>query len=372
MKLGVVFSYGISLKIWHEQGIAAREIAPYLELVKRNSKLSLVFFTYDLKAEINNFIIPGIEIVPMGQSFFLCPKILRIFYSLFLPFIFYRQMASCCILKSNQIWGSWVAVIGHFLARNKLWIRVGYEHYSNHLERRSGFFKRVASFLVSFIAYQRADLITVTTEEIKEFVAKVFFISSTKIRAHGNYINTDIFKPLNILKKKRVLYVGRLNFHKNIKNLMLACGDLNLPLTIVGQGEHKTELYDLSQKLNLDVHFIAAIENSKLPEFYSEHFIFCLPSLFEGNPKVLLEAMSCGAIVLGTKVKGIRDIIKNNENGLLCDTDWESIKKGLDFLINNQELAELWGLNARKKILKVHSFDSFINFEMENISRLQE
>lgn len=365
----MVFSYGVALRIWSEQGILQRELAPYLLLKERKKNLEIVFFTYETAVE-KQYLPAEIELVAMGKYWERLPRVFKALYSLLLPIIYYKKFSQCHVLKTNQIWGSWLALMASFLTRNKLWVRAGYEHYTNHLLRNSVWYKKFISFLVSLFAYQNADLITVTTKEMADFISQRFLISGKIISVHGNYIDTEIFKPITSVKSRRVLFVGRLNIHKNIEMLMHACSDLKLGLTLVGHGEYQSQLQKLQEELNSDVRFISSIPNHQLPQVYSEHFIFCLPSLFEGNPKVILEAMSCASAVIGNNVRGIKELIENNVDGLLFESDLESLKSALSLLSQDEILRSQLGLMARKKIIDSYSLQSFIKFEEDNLSIL--
>ena len=59
------------------------------------------------------------------------------------------------------------------------------------------------------------------------------------------------------------------------------------------------------------------LPNDKLARIYNQYRYFILPSYFEGMPKTLIEAMACGCFCIGTNVKGINEVIKDNINGYL-------------------------------------------------------
>ncbi|GAF93140.1 unnamed protein product, partial [marine sediment metagenome] len=105
--------------------------------------------------------------------------------------------------------------------------------------------------------------------------------------------------------------------------------------------------------------------NQKLPEELNKSNLFILPSLYEGCPKVLLEAMSCGLPCIGTNVAGIKEIIKHKKNGYLCRTDATSIKKVILNVLNNKELKERLSKNARKTITEHFSLESILKEEVK-------
>ena len=71
-------------------------------------------------------------------------------------------------------------------------------------------------------------------------------------------------------------------------------------------------------------------------------------SLFEGHPKALIEAMSCGLPVIGSNVPGIQDIIGHKKNGYLCETSVESIQSAIQFVLSNDTLKTNIAKNARQ------------------------
>ncbi|MCU0596544.1 MAG: glycosyltransferase, partial [Desulfobacterota bacterium] len=130
---------------------------------------------------------------------------------------------------------------------------------------------------------------------------------------------------------KIILYAGRLIDVKGVEYLIQAFPAVlekqsHAKLLIVGSGPRKGDLMSLSEKLHLQekVLFQDAVSQEELVGYYSMADVFVLPSVMtdegetEGLGVVLLEAMACGVPVIGTKVGGIPDIIKDGETGLLA------------------------------------------------------
>ena len=111
---------------------------------------------------------------------------------------------------------------------------------------------------------------------------------------------------------------------------------------------------------NLDVSLIGKVPNSDLPAHYNKNSIFIICSKQEGNPKALLEAMSCEMAVIGTDVLGIRQIINNNYNGLLVQPNSIDLKNAIIKLFNNIDLQIKLGRNARNTIIKNNSLDNYL------------
>ena len=106
---------------------------------------------------------------------------------------------------------------------------------------------------------------------------------------------------------------------------------------------------------------------SNMNEVYSKASIVCLPSHYEGLPKVLLEGASCSRPLVAFNIPGCRDIIKDGINGFLVDFgDCNSLEKKIIKLINNKELCEKMGKEGRK-IVEANFSSSLINSQTFSI-----
>src|SRR3546814_21078926 len=85
--------------------------------------------------------------------------------------------------------------------------------------------------------------------------------------------------------------------------------------------------------------------------------IFVLPSSYEGHPKTLLEAMACGAAVIGTDVPGIREVIEDGRTGLLCAPTAAALREAIERLLSDEPLRRRMGGNARQQIEMPASLD---------------
>jgi glycosyltransferase involved in cell wall biosynthesis len=184
-------------------------------------------------------------------------------------------------------------------------------------------------------------------------------------------VDIDIFKPIphgDFLwrgsKKdcgKVILYVGRLIDVKGVEYLVRAFPGVwkrnrDAELLIIGNGPKKKELKNLADKLEIGhrVHFIGGVPHQELPRYYSLASVFVLPSVVteagekEGLGVVLLEAMACGTPVIGTRVGGIPDTIRDGETGLLVkEKDPEDLASKINRVLMDEDLRR--GLVKRGK-----------------------
>jgi len=262
--------------------------------------------------------------------------------------------------------GTWTAILAKMLYQKKLVVRQGYQ-LSSFLKKQGTNFIRLFVWLLELISYHIADRVIVTSKSDKEYIVKKYRLSKHKIIVIPNYVNTEHFKPFSIEKdSKRIIFVGRLVSQKNLFSLIDAVKGLDVELVIIGNGPLKGKLKEKVVKENISsVKFLGVIPNEKLPFELNRSSLFILPSLYEGNPKALLEAMACGLPVIGTDVEGIKGIIKHKKNGFLCNINAESIRKAIITLMCDQELIKKISLNARKYVKENFSLEKSVKTELK-------
>jgi len=358
--MALFFTRGISLRTWDKIGNLNREIKIYNELAGYFNKI--YFFTYGNKDDLDyqKFLARNIKIFPKKWNL---PSSI---YSLLMPLAYRKELREANILKTNQMDGAISAVLAKWLYRKKLVIRCGYEWLSFLEKKRKVFLKRKAAYFLEKICYGNADKIILTSEKDKKFLEKRFRILPKKIKVIPNYIDVDLFKPQSLKKgKNRVVFVGRLSEQKNLFNLLEAINNLDVEFLIFGQGELKEKLREKAKKIKkARIKFRENIPNYQLPKELDKSEIFVLPSFYEGCPKALLEAMSCGLSCVGTNVEGIREIIKHKENGYLCETDINSIRKAILKVLDDKKLRIKMGQNARETILSGFSLNKILEKEL--------
>lgn len=372
MNLVLFFSYGASLQYWQETGLFEREILLYKKLEDKG--VHITFLTY---GDENDFkfsdrlgsiqVLPVYSVTPRPKN-----NIAALLHSLLLPWIFRKNLAEADLYKTNQMSGSWVALIAKLIHRKKLILRCGYELYRFVCHQGVSAVKRRAVYLLETAAYRLADKIILTAEDQKHYVIKTFAISEQSISVVSNFIETSFFKPTDNRdrNKSRLLFVGRLSMQKNLLNLIDALKGTALELDVVGNGELKKTIADYANTQQVSVNFLGKVSNRNLPDLINQYEIFVLPSFYEGNPKAILEAMSCGLAVVGTKVLGIQNIIKHDVNGLLCETSPNSLKSAIQRLAADEALRKKLGCKAREYVLQHCELDSIADREYRHYLEL--
>ena len=176
-----------------------------------------------------------------------------------------------------------------------------------------------------------------------------------------------------------ILCVGRLIPVKCQVLLVQACAILrdrgqDFSLTFVGAGPDQLRLEQTISRLALSRQVVMAgsLTQQGVLEQLSRADIFVLPSLNEGIPVVLMEAMACGVPCISTPINGIPELIAHNVTGLLATQgDLDALVHQLERLMTDAELRQQLALAARQKILSdfdihknvltlSHIFQSFV------------
>ena len=127
-----------------------------------------------------------------------------------------------------------------------------------------------------------------------------------------------------------------------------------------------------SKKLKVKANFLGRFMNNELANIYNQYLVYVLCSKYEGNPKSLLEAMSCGLIVIGTDVPGINNIITSGKNGFLVPESPEHLRDQINKVMSNIDKNIFLGLSARKQIIQKNSLENSIAKEVEIYLSLQK
>lgn len=361
------FTFGMNLRRWDEAGILDREVCFYKKLVEHG--VDVTFFTYGDESERGYADrLPGIKIIP-AWSKGPTPKgrLATLAASLAIPWIWKHELAQHQILKTNQMWGAWIPLLAQYLTSRPVLLRCGYEAYKNVTKGQAPALMRFATYWLSRWAYGSADKVAFTYHGAANFAGTIFGPSPDKVVIQPNYVDIERFSPCSqdMRHPERALFVGRVEKEKNLSCLIKAMSKIGLGLDIVGAGSLVAPLKALAKSLGVDVRFLGIVPYGELSKIMVQYPVLVLPSCYENHPKVLLEAMSCGMAVVGTDVDGIREMIDNGENGLLCEPSAENLANCIERIMQDKKLRERLGSAARSFVVKNFSLHSIVKKEIE-------
>jgi glycosyltransferase involved in cell wall biosynthesis len=242
------------------------------------------------------------------------------------------------------------------------------------------FFKKFYDHFIGKPLFKKADRILCPSTTQSQEILKVSKSESIerKIMFQENCIRVDDYKNIivnqgllrkyNLNNEVKLLTIARIVPRKGLKYLVLAMDKVvreydfkNIKLMIIGPdcGELRNIKF-LIKNLGLEnyIIIIGSVQYKQIKDFLSICDIFVLPSLYEGSPLALLEAMAAAKAVIFSNLTCARKVIINGKNGLLVKSaDPNSLAEAIITLSRNKNLCEHLGLKAKKT---VRAFDSSV------------
>lgn len=135
-----------------------------------------------------------------------------------------------------------------------------------------------------------------------------------------NFVDTKLFKPMNIKKEYDICFAGAMDLHKRPQLAIKAAAKANLSLLILGSGVIKDEVNALGkQLLGNRFKLITHIKHMEMPQYYNKCSVFTLPTQEEPFGLVFLEAMACNIPVVANDYPTTKWILQ--DAGICCDCD---------------------------------------------------
>ena len=171
-----------------------------------------------------------------------------------------------------------------------------------------------------------------------------------------------IHRALKEHRTRNILAVGRLCAQKQFDHLIIAFAKISPSfadwrVTILGDGEYRSELLALIQRLGMNDKVMLVAATDDILSYYSEADIFCTTSKWEGFPNALVEAMAMGIPSIGYETcEGVNHLIDNGINGRLVQSDPRHLKlaDSLEYLMKNGNLRHRLGMAAATSVEQYH------------------
>jgi glycosyltransferase involved in cell wall biosynthesis len=211
-----------------------------------------------------------------------------------------------------------------------------------------------------------AAAVVANSEGLRAMSAKADPVPVTVIH---NGVDTDTFLPGSGAKRPECnfAFVGRLNTQKNVLLLLSAAEqlkrDVAIPfhLTIVGDGPLAAELRAEAESRGLSavVDWRPWIARASMPSCLASMDCLVNPSLYEGLPNSVLEAMACGLPVIASDVVGNADLVAHERTGLLFQGGNKlALADAMRRVLEDRETASAWGRAGRAIAEKEYSWSA--------------
>ncbi len=208
-------------------------------------------------------------------------------------------------------------------------------------------FESYLYFLLPF--YKQVDIFLFQSEFTRDLFIKYGFDSKKTHIIENPYSCANTQAKYE--GKNYVLYFGRISREKGILTLINAMKSLpGIELKVIGDGpeyEHYTKY--IKENSILNVSFLGPKWNKELEPFIKDCEFVIIPSeWYEPSPYVALQSFSFGKPVIASNIGGLKDMVIQNENGLLFKAgDVRSLSVTIENLFKDKSLIQKMGINAR-------------------------
>ena len=224
---------------------------------------------------------------------------------------------------------------------------------------------------IKFLMMRWANIIVPNSYSQEKFIQNNFQKLANKVHTITNFVDTDFFVPSNFAISDicKIISVGRVSEQKNTLFFLQALNCLKkegLSFHVDWYGYSIPHYWRLCEEYIQENNLSDVISfhkpSNNIVNKYQECDVFILPSIYEGFPNVVCEAMCCGKPILCGDICDNSLIVKNGINGYLFDpfSVDDMINKIRTFITLSSERKKTMGIESRKLSLEKFSSDLFI------------
>jgi len=370
MKIILFFTYGISLLNWKNTGLLNREIKFYEKLYEKYG-VSTIFVTFgdsaDLKILKNKdfiTVVPLYTLIKYDKN-----KYIRILRSFMASSKLSTIVNDTKIIKTNQLLGSWLAVIVKIRYKKSLIVRTGYDLITFSKKNKKALYKIYFYKCLTKLALKYSDIYLVSSKTDMDYLSKFSPKYAHKLKIRPNWIEANDYREFSLRNNNTIISVGRLEKQKNYEYLISKLKKSKLEIDIYGEGSQKNNLIKLARENHIKLNIYDPIPNELLLKKLKNYKIFVSSSNFEGNPKAILEAMGAGCVVVAKNNANIKEIIQNNINGILFE-DRNDLSKLINEIMNNEQKWNKLSKKSIKSVKENNLLENVISEEYSDFNKL--
>jgi glycosyltransferase involved in cell wall biosynthesis len=234
---------------------------------------------------------------------------------------------------------------------------------------------------------QKVDAFVAISEEIKEGLLRDR-VEEARIWRIPNFVDLRQYRRAELSEKLQlrrrlklpdgilVIYSGRFVQRKGIKYLLEAWVEVQREfpqarLLLLGDGQTHEDMKRYAERLGISKSVLFLGHVSNVQEYFCGADLFVLPSLQEGLPNALLEAMAVGLPVVATCIGGVEDVVENEKNGLLVPpADSRALAEAIKRLISDKDFAKELAHNGYLTVKERFSLDRIVKEYVSLYERL--
>jgi glycogen(starch) synthase len=194
---------------------------------------------------------------------------------------------------------------------------------------------------------RRADHLICITDAVARETETAYAVPRDRMTVVHNGVDVDAFREAASSREKTreglglegtvIAYVGRLEPHKGVADLVEAAAGLDAELLLVGDGSDRALLEERARGLGVKATFTGFVDHGEVPRHYAAADIVCHPSLYEPLGNVVLEAMASGRPIVAARSGGLGEVFEPGTGTLVEPGDVEGIREALRRLVDDEE-----------------------------------
>ena len=269
--------------------------------------------------------------------------IIAFLYRAYIPSRFLGFLLGIPNISSVRDLGDWMNTIQKLL--EKATASLSYVIYSCS--------KEVTEFLVRDIGIKRKNIATIPNGiDVESFSVKIN--RGKKIKELGLNANSKIVGTVSRL------YEPTKGINILLEAFRIIQDSVDSELLIIGGGKDEKSLKEKSEKMKINVSFLGA--RSDIGEILQVLDIFVLPSLSEGFPVVILEAMASGLPIIATSIGGIPEAVENGQTGFIVEPgNANELATNIISLLKNDKKRKQFGEAGLKRVKEKFSIEETVD-----------
>lgn len=227
--------------------------------------------------------------------------------------------------------------------------------------------KALAKFGAGVVAnfYNHCDEVWAVSHQSAETLISYGYTGDIQVMPNGTDLRTlepsvlpKIAAKYHLGKDPILLFVGQMNWKKNIQRVLEACtllhkDGIKFQLVLAGRGPHEKEISQTAKDLGI-AHLLIQTghitDPAELDGLYHASALFLFPSIYDNAPMVLREAANMGTPGIVIRGSSAAEVIEDQQNGMLCDDTSESLFSAIKTVLSNKPLLDRISFNAKQTI----------------------
>ncbi|MEI6437346.1 MAG: glycosyltransferase family 4 protein [Candidatus Omnitrophota bacterium] len=210
--------------------------------------------------------------------------------------------------------------------------------------------------------YDLVDVFISPSQFLKDKITEMGF--KGRIEVLPNFVDAADFTPSYGGQERSIVFVGRMSYEKGIKTLLNAVKGLDITLKMIGDGPLRAELEEKVKSEGIsNVRFLGYLKGDVLKSEIQKSLFAVLPSeCYENNPVSVMEAFALGKPVVGSRMGGIPELVKDGETGYTF-TSFQAaeLTDVIKRLANDPAGIERMGKAGRRLVEENYSADKHYN-----------